>query len=82
MEKQTFIVYDGTETILRSWAKDLMTLLILAACVYISQGSKWWTIVVTVMVLIFLAGNIPSRRRRVFHSRAELIGWAIDRKGE
>lgn len=79
--KPVFIIYDKTESLAASWAKDLITLLAVTLCVYISRGSGWWTFVTSSMLLIFVIGRTCasiSKRRHVFHNRIELIGWAIN----
>ena len=86
--KKDLVVYDRTESVLASWLRDGMTLVMLAFGVYISRESTWWTFVAGLMFIIFVfakSAAIGRERSAKFKSWAEFKAWvnqqAEDEKG-
>ena len=51
----------------------------LGLCIWISQGSKWWTLLTGILFLITFFGMIVSHYRKntdAFYSKQELLDWA------
>jgi len=52
-KSKTTILLKPKENILQSIFKDLVTFSMIAFCIYISQGSRWWTFVTGGMFLFY-----------------------------
>ena len=59
-ESKTTILIKPKEGFLLSTSKDLVTLAVILLCVYVSQGSAWWTLVTGLIFIFFVAGKISS----------------------
>lgn len=73
-----FCVFDRRESLLESVTKDLATLSVVSLLVYVSQGSKWWTLVTGLMFISAVIGKvalITKSRNKVFRTKAELQEW-------
>lgn len=71
-----FIVFDKTEGLWRSVAKDFVTAAFLVLCVYVSRGSMWWTFFTGSVALLLLYGAlVDSPRRKKFTTKAALKQW-------
>ena len=78
MSEEKIVVLDKSESVLESFYKDFVTFSLLAFCIYISQGSKFWTFVTGLMFLIFTFTKISiiMKRHKVFKTKKELLEWA------
>ncbi len=76
-DKTKFAVFIKDETVMESIYKDFTTGSMVAFCVYISQGSTWWTFVTGLMFILFLFAKISSimKRDNEFKSKKELQEW-------
>ena len=77
--KNKIIIYDKNESLLKSIASDFITLAMLSFCIYISQGSTWWTFVTGLVFIIYLAALISKssmERKYIIKSKQEAIEWA------
>ena len=82
---KNLIAYDKTESVLSSVFKDLFTAVMLAFCVYISQGSTWWTFVSGLFFICFLFGKvayIARDRQTKFESWADFKAWVDEQAAE
>ncbi|WP_107878531.1 hypothetical protein [Neisseria animaloris] len=82
--KENLVVIDRTESLLASILKDVMTLIMLAFCVYIGRESTWWTFVSGLMFILFLSARLSAiYRERVikFKTWAEFKAW-VDMQSE
>ena len=73
-----YIVLDERESFIESLGKDFVTFGFLLICIYVSNGSRWWTFVTGTIFLIWLVGSIFSaarKRVRNFESKQELKAW-------
>lgn len=76
-EKPKFVILKTKETLLQSLIKDTYTFAFLLLCIYVSQGSAWWTFFTGVMALIFIIGLIGgSGERTMLYSKKEAVDWA------
>lgn len=77
MNEPKFVVYDKSETILDSWAKDAVTFGFLFLCIYTSLGSTWWTFITGSMFILFLASKamVVNKRTKKCNSKEELKAW-------
>lgn len=57
-KSKTTIMLKPKENIVQSVFKDLVTFSMIAFCVYISQGSTWWTFVTGGMFLFYALSRI------------------------
>jgi len=74
-------VIDKTESVLESVFKDIVSFSFLIFCIWLSQGSKWWTFVTGTLFLtaFFLRCAVMLKQRsNVFKSKEDLIKWATD----
>lgn len=46
------------EGLLLSVLRDLITFAFLALCIYVSQGSTWWTLLTGILFLMFLSAKL------------------------
>lgn len=72
------VVIKTKENIFQSFFKDLVTFSMIAFCVYISQGSTWWTFVTGGLFLIFALmkiGSIINKTTNVFDNAEEAIKY-------
>ena len=77
--KNQIIIFDKNQSLLKSIASDFITLAVLSFCIYISQGSTWWTFVTGFIFISYLAALISkssTERRYVIKSKQEAIEWA------
>jgi len=66
------------ENIIQSIFKDLVTFGMIAFCVYISQGSTWWTFITGGMFLVYFfikLGNAINKSTNVFDNKKEAIEY-------
>jgi len=74
-----FAVLYGRESFAESFYKDIVTFSFLCFSIWLSQGSKWWTLVTGLMFILFALGKIAvmlKRNQKRFKNKAELIAWA------
>ncbi|MFV2030613.1 hypothetical protein [Neisseria sp. S1] len=82
--KKNLVVYDRTESLVTSILRDLMTLSMLALCVYVSQGSTWWTFLsgMIFIVCVFTQTLAAFQRNSTkFKTWAEFKAW-VDAQAE
>lgn len=77
MNQPKFVVYDKSETILDSWAKDAVTFGFLFLCIYASRDNTWWTFITGSMFILFLASKAiaVNKRTKKCNSKEELKAW-------
>jgi len=77
--EQKYAVIDRTESFVKSLFSDLTTFSFLAFCIWLSMGSKWWTLVTGIMFLCFAFGKLATvmkARKKDFTTKQELFDWA------
>lgn len=70
------------ESLAQSVASDLVTFGFLLLCIYVSHGSKLWTLVTGCMFIVFAVskiGTVFSKERPTFYSYDEMRKW-IDKQ--
>lgn len=78
MSTEKYAIYKYGETVTSSIYKDIVTFSFLSFCIWLSQGSTWWTLVTGVMFLAFGFGKmaiIMKQNKHVFKTKAELQKW-------
>lgn len=78
MSDVKFSIFVKDETVMESIFKDLITGVMLAFCVYISQNSTWWTFVTGLMFIMFLYARINSllkKKNNIFKTKKDLQKW-------
>ncbi len=72
-----YAVIQLNETGAESFYKDIVTGVMVAFCVYISQGSTFWTFVTGLMFLVFLFGKIGVilKKQTKFRTKDDLQAW-------
>jgi len=67
----------GKETVITSWAKDLMSAATLGFLVYISHGSTWWTFFCGGIALLWIIGKAKTvlGMQKRFRTKEELQAW-------
>jgi hypothetical protein len=73
-----YAVFNKTESLAGSVLKDLTTLAVVSLLVYVSQGSKWWTLVTGLMFIFWVMAKISAvtkSRYKTFKTKAELQEW-------
>lgn len=79
MDKPKYVVLDRRQTVAESLMSDGATFGLLLLCIWVSQGSKWWTFCTALMFLFFLYAKVASAlstRQHKFKGIAELQTWA------
>jgi len=77
-ESKITISIKEKENIIQSFFKDLVTFSFIAFCVYISQGSTWWTFITGGMFLMFALikiGNLINKSTTTFESKQEAMDF-------
>ena len=72
------ILWKNKETVLASIVKDTFTFSFLLLCIYISNGSNWWTFLTGVMFLLFMFAKMSrfmKEDRKNFHTKEEVRKW-------
>ena len=73
-----FAIFDGRESFVDSLYRDIVTFSFLCFSIWLSQDSKWWTLVTGLMFMMFTLGKIGlilKRKQNRFKSKAELLEW-------
>jgi membrane protein YdbS with pleckstrin-like domain len=73
-----YAVFNKTESLAGSVLKDLTTLAVVSLLVYVSQGSKWWTLVTGLMFIFWVIAKITvitKQRYKTFKTKSELQEW-------
>ena len=81
MKESKLAVFVKNETVMQSIYKNFVTGVMVAFCVYISQGSTWWTFVTGLMFIVFLFAKtkqIMGSNVNHFKTKAELKKWVDD----
>lgn len=76
-DEQIFIYM--THGVVQSVISDLFTFGFLAFCIYLSQGSTWWTFLTGIIFMIFMWAKIAmfnDKNRHKFKDKKSLIDWA------
>lgn len=74
-----YAVIDGRESFAESFYKDIVTFSFLCFSIWLSQGSKWWTLVTELMFMMFTFGKIAmilKHKQKRFKNKTELLEWA------
>lgn len=77
--KTEYIVFNAKESVFESFVKDTITFGFLVFCIWVSRGSRAWTLICGIMFLLFLCAKSAAAfgsRTRKFKSREELAEWA------
>ena len=75
---EVYIVIDQRESLKESIFKDLTTFTLLAFCIWISQGSKFWTFLTGVFIICFFYAQMARAlkiRKHQFKSIHLLKAW-------
>ena len=77
MSDTKYAVFNKNETVAESLYKDFVTGVLVSFCVYISQGSTWWTFVTGLMFIVFLLGKVKNvmKDNHEFKSKEDLQKW-------
>ena len=59
-ESKITITMNPKENIAQSAVKDLITFSMLAFCIYLSQGSTWWTFITGIICIILLGAKLTA----------------------
>lgn len=72
-----FAIFVKDETVAQSIYKDVVTGIMVSFCVYISQGSTWWTFITGLMFLIFFFSKVKTmmKMRNSFKCKKDLQAW-------
>ena len=83
LEDTKYAVFLAGEKVSESFYKDLVTGVMVAFCVYISQGSTFWTFITGLMFLLFMFGKISLlfKRQKRFRTKKDLQAW-VDSLGD
>ncbi|MCK9554133.1 hypothetical protein [Aquamicrobium sp.] len=83
-EKPKIIIYK--ESLAQSLISDLATFGLILLCIYVSQGSAWWTFVTGCMFLLFVviraAYLTKSETHLRFNSLDEMRKWLDKQEAE
>lgn len=61
-----------------SWARDSVTFGFMLLCIYVSQGSKWWTFLTGVAFIFFFGVKVMKvikQDRKEFQTKDEVRKW-------
>ena len=78
MDKINYAIFDKNESTVDSIFRDLVTFSFLIFCIYISQGSTWWTFLTGCMFLLFTLARMNSMftdKYQQFKTKKELLEW-------
>lgn len=78
----TIALYDRRGREFTRWVKLIINYVILAFCIWLSQGSTWWTLVTGFLFLLIFASTafwLMQEEKNEFKSLDELQGW-IDKQ--
>ena len=78
MDKINYAIFDKNESTVDSIFRDLVTFSFLIFCIYISQGSTWWTFLTGCMFLLFILARINimfTDKYQQFKTKKELLEW-------
>ena len=81
-ESKITVIIKPKENIAQSFFKDLVTFSMIAFCIYISQGSTFWTFITGGLFLIFALikiGNIINKSTNSFTSKEDAIEYIKDK---
>lgn len=59
-ESKVTISLKPKESIFQSFVRDFITFSMLAFCIYLSQGSTWWTFVTGIMFLLMMSAKLTN----------------------
>ena len=79
------VVIKEKEKFFQSFFKDLVTFSFITFCVYISQGSTWWTFITGGMFLMFTlikVGSIINKSTATFESKQEAIDFLSNKESK
>lgn len=72
------IYYRDREPVFKSWLKDSVTFSWLGLCIYLSNGSTWWTLFTGGLTILFFWGMMVrayKEGRMEFHTKDEVRAW-------
>ena len=73
-----YAIYIQEHSVIKSTYQSLLSFVLLAFSIYISQGSTFWTFITGIMFIGFIAARSASlvyRSKRSFKTKAELLAW-------
>lgn len=77
-DTQICIFWKNHEPVFKSWLRDSVTFGFMLLCIYVSQGSTWWTFFTGTLFIFFLGSKVAKRLkedRKDFHSKDEVRRW-------
>ena len=78
MEQPKYVVLDARQTVMQSIVADGATFGFLMLCIWVSQGSRWWTFFTALMFLAYLgfkAASVVQTRQHKFKNLDALAAW-------
>ena len=83
-DKPTIIIYK--ESLAQSLISDLATFGLILLCIYVSQGSAWWTLVTGCMFLFFVVARAAQATKSDgflhFYSLVEMRDWLDNQEAQ
>lgn len=77
-EQPKFVLLDKRQTVAESLVSDGMTFGLLLLCIWVSQGSKWWTFFTALMFIAWLGvkgAAVFSTRQTKFKDLEDMQAW-------
>lgn len=77
--KTEYLVITGRESWFESLVKDTITFSFLLFCIWVSRGSRAWTVVCGLMFFTFVCAKAAAQfgaRTKKFKTKEELAKWA------
>ena len=74
-------IIDKSESALKSIFETIVSFSFLIFCIWLSQGSKWWTFVTGLIFLIIFfmrVATVLKLRTNVFKTKKDLLKWATE----
>jgi len=84
-ESKVTVCMQPKESFIQSAFKDLVTFSFIAFCIYISQGSTWWTLITGGMFLMFTfikIDKVINKSSTTFDDADKAIDYLNKIKGE
>lgn len=77
-EQPKYVLLDKRQTLAESLVSDGVTFGLLLLCIWISQGSKWWTFFTALMFIAWLGAKgaaVFSQRQTKFRDLDDMQAW-------
>lgn len=78
MNEDHYAIYKVDETIAQSVVKDTFTFAFMLLCIYVSQGSAWWTFFTGSLLIAVLGTRVMvslKKSRVAFRTKKDLQEW-------